>query len=58
MSPTRHMRRLNRSFAAVESGYVRDLGRREQLASGSRRPRLREVPRRAIVRRGGPPQAR
>jgi hypothetical protein len=30
MSRTREVRRLHRSFAAVEARYVRDLGRRER----------------------------
>jgi hypothetical protein len=38
MSPSRQTRRLRRSFAAVESRYVRDLGRREPSSSPAARP--------------------
>ena len=33
MSPSRDVGRLRRSFAAVESNYVRDLGHREPINS-------------------------
>ena len=38
MSPSADMGRLHRSFAAVESRYVRDLGRRAPSRSRAARP--------------------
>jgi hypothetical protein len=42
MTPTHHMRRLHRSFAAVEARYLRDLDRRDR--GGSRAARLATGP--------------
>jgi hypothetical protein len=50
MSPSGDMGRLTRSFAAVESSYVRELARREPSSSPPARPTAAPEPRTATER--------